>query len=237
MAFNRESAMKQLVLLLVAIGVGLAMASHAQVRVTLPVGGVGASQSVLMPVQIQPSTNLAGVQCDILFDASKLACDRAQFVTGTPGVVVDGANVQSNQFRLLAYAPRGTALTNGVTCALAFRVLPGAAAGEMPLKADTNFVYGSSTLATISSNPPSSGMVTIGDAFVRGDFIVPVSSGMLWQFHATNAPGGSVYVILASTNLITWEPLTTNAVVDGSVFSFDPDAHLFSCRFYRIAPQ
>ena len=232
--------MKRLVLLFGNIGLGLALTTQAQVRVALPVGGAGPGQSLLLPVRIEPSTNLAGVQCDILFDASKLACDGAQFVAGTPGVVVDGANALPGNpglFRLLAYAPLGTPLTNGVTCALAFRVLPVAASGEVPLTAETNFVYGSSTLATIASNQPTSGMVVIGDAFLHGDVVAMRSSGALCQFRTTNAPSGATCVTLASTNLITWQAVATNTVVDGVVYSFDPDARLFPHRFYRITPQ
>ena len=221
--------MKQL--LLGSFGLYLAFTSHAQVQVALPVGGADAGQSVLLPVQIQPSATLAGVQCDILFDASKLACDSAQFVAGTSGVVVDGANVQSNQFRLLAYAPLGRPLTNGVTCALAFRILPGAASGETPLTASTNFVYGSSSLTQLASDSPANGIVVIGDAFLSGDVITLTSSGMLWQFHATNEPAGSAYVTLASTNLVTWQALATNTVVNGVVYSFDAAARSFPSRF------
>ena len=117
--------------------------------------------------------------------------------------------------------------------------MPGAASGETLLTADTNFVYGSHTLTTLSGDPPTAtnGLVLIGDAFVHGGVFTPVSSGVFWQFYATNEVAGSAYVILASTNLVSWQPLATNTVVDGYVFSFDPGAHSFSSRFYRIAPQ
>ena len=123
MACNRKAAMSRRVLLLGGLGLGLVLTSHAQVQVALPVGGAGPGQSILLPVRIQPSPNLAGVQCDILFDATRLACDGAQFAAGTPGVVVDGANAlpdKPGMFRLLAYTSLGTPLTNGVTCGLAF---------------------------------------------------------------------------------------------------------------------
>ena len=237
MACNRKAAMNRLALIVGSIGLGLAVTSHAQVRVALPVGGIAPGQSLRLPVQIPPSTSLAGVQCDILFDATRLACDGAQFVAGTAGVVVDGANAvpeKPGMFRLLAYAPLGTPLTNGVTCALAFRVLPAAPNGEVPLTADTNFVYGSSSLAALSSNQPASGLVLIGDAFALGDVFTPVSLGTLWQFHA---PTGSTWVTLASTNLVTWEAVATNTALDGLVFSFDGEARSFASRFYQVKPQ
>ena len=237
MACTRKAAMNRLVLLLGGLGLGLVLTSHAQVQVALPVGGAGPGQSIRLPVRIQPSTNLAGVQCDILFDATRLACDGAQFAAGTPGVVVDGANAlpdKPGMFRLLAYTSLGTPLTNGATCALAFRVLPGAAGGEVPLTADTNFVYGSSTLATLSSNQPASGLVLINGAFVLGDVFTPVSLGTLWQFHA---PTGSTWVTLASTNLVVWQAVATNTALDGLVFSFDGEARSFASRFYQARPQ
>ena len=229
--------MKRLVQILGGIGFGLVVTSYAQVRVALPVGGAAVGQSVLLPLHIEPSTNLAGVQCDILFDAARLACDGVQLVSGTTGAVVDGAPAVSGNpgsFRFLVYAPLGTALSNGVTCALAFRVLPEAPAGEVLLTADTNFVFGSTTASAIVSNQPAGGLVLIGAAFASGDVFTPVSSGTLWQFHA---PTNSTWVTLASTNLITWQPLATNTVLSGVVFSFDAAARSFPYRFYRVTPQ
>lgn len=237
MVCNHEKAMKGRRLITCLFGLGLAVTGHAQVQIALPVGGAAPGQSIRLPLQIPPSTNLAGVQCDILFDATWLVCDGAQFVAGTAGVVVDGANAvpeKPGMFRLLAYTSLGTPLTNGVTCALAFRVLPEAPGGEITLSADTNFVFGSSALATLPGNQPSSGLVLVGDAFALGDVFTPVSAGTLWQFHATT---NTTWVTLASTDLIAWEAVATNTALDGLVFSFDGKATSFASRFYQVKQQ
>ena len=94
MSCNSKVAMKRL-LLLGGIGLGLAFTSQAQVRVALPVGAGFSGCSMMLPLRVDASTNLAGFQCDVLFDDSCVTCDGVQFVSGTPGVVVDGKVVHA----------------------------------------------------------------------------------------------------------------------------------------------
>lgn len=48
----------------------------------------------------------------------------------------------------------------------------------------------------------------------------------------------SVYYIQASTDLISWTAISTNTLpADGTLKISDPDAHLFSTRFYRAIKQ
>jgi hypothetical protein len=48
----------------------------------------------------------------------------------------------------------------------------------------------------------------------------------------------AVYYVQASTDLISWTVISTNTLAaDGTARISDPDAHLFSNRFYRAVKQ
>ncbi len=52
-----------------------------------------------------------------------------------------------------------------------------------------------------------------------------------------NGPGGNIYVIEASSNLVNWLPLQTNTVPTiGSLLTVDSASGSFSRRFYRVRP-
>ena len=48
--------------------------------------------------------------------------------------------------------------------------------------------------------------------------------------------GGHNYTLLASTNLVSWQPVLAFACTNGTVDVFDPDASSYRARFYRLAP-
>jgi hypothetical protein len=58
-----------------------------------------------------------------------------------------------------------------------------------------------------------------------------------FSFTLHGVPGG-VYYLQASTDLITWKVISTNTLSDGGTLRIsDPDAHLFSNRFYRAVKK
>lgn len=60
------------------------------------------------------------------------------------------------------------------------------------------------------------------------------SSGFSFQF---SVPQGLTYVVLASSDLVTWAPIATNFALANTVLFTDPTASNFPSRFYRIALQ
>jgi hypothetical protein len=48
-----------------------------------------------------------------------------------------------------------------------------------------------------------------------------------------SVPGGGTYVILASADLQSWTPITTNAATNTTVVFTDADAANYSNRFYQ----
>lgn len=193
---------------------------------SLPYDGLAQGHDVTVPITLQATNNLAGLQADILFNGSRLVCTGAvALVSGPADVVVDGAQIQPGKFRLLAYSPTGTALTNDVVCNVTFSAYPNAANGPAPLGSSTVY-FGSDTASTLAGvvNP---GLLLVGDAFAF------FPGGGRAQFRGTT---GSNYVLRASTNLTTWTPILTNPALAGLVWTLDSDALVFPKRFYRISP-
>jgi hypothetical protein len=198
---------------------------RAQPSADLPYDGVAQGHTVVVPVSIPASTSLAGFQCDMLYSTNLLCTGAVTFVEGTPNTVVDGAEIKPGTFRLLAYAPSGSVLSNGVVCQISFTARTNATSGQVPLRLSTNYFgndYAKAITGTV--NP---GLILVGDAFGF------VPGGGRAQLRATT---GSNYVMSGSTNAKTWTPLVTNTAADGLVFTLDTDVSGLSRRFYRIVP-
>jgi len=61
-------------------------------------------------------------------------------------------------------------------------------------------------------------------------------SGQPFQLGFAGAAGGN-YVLDASTDLVTWVPISTNTATTNAFNLFDPDATNFPFRFYRVQKQ
>ena len=61
------------------------------------------------------------------------------------------------------------------------------------------------------------------------------NTGFLIQLNGTNSHGSTI--ISASTNLITWIPIFTNAPTNGPILFLDTNATNFRARFYKIVEQ
>ena len=190
---------------------------------TLPFDGVAPGCTLLEPITIHATNSLAGFQCDVLFDASRLSCTNVPtLVSGPVGVVVDGALIQPGQYRLLAYSPTGAALTTNVVCDLTFSAVTNAASGQVPLGAGT-IHFGDSNAVAITAGKVNPGLILVGTAF--GIF----PSGGRAQFLGIS---GSNYVINASTNLTSWTTITTNTATNSLTWTVDTNSLVLPHRFY-----
>lgn len=208
------------VALLLSAGAAVAAPSAA-----LPFDGVAQGHDLTVPVTIHATNNLAGLQCDVLFDGSRLVCTNVPtLVSGPANTVVDGALIQPGKYRLLAYSPTGAALTNDVVCAVTFSALTNAFNGQAPLQ-PAGVRFGDST-ATAIAGMVKPGLILVGDAFGF------MPAGGRAQFRGAM---GSNYVIKASDDLATWTPLATNSTVNELVWTLDTNALVMPHRFYQSA--
>jgi hypothetical protein len=96
---------------------------------------------------------------------------------------------------------------------------------------------------TPSTNSPPDYLV----GFPRRAAAIIVDGNLPWAltgmlpdgcFHlSANGPDGAWFSVEYSTDLVTWQPICTNQVVDGAIDFVDPDAPGDASRFYRAVPQ
>jgi len=190
---------------------------------SLPFDGVAQGHDLTVPVTIHATNNLAGLQCDVLFDGSRLVCTNSPtLVSGPNGILIDGALIQPGMYRLLAYSPTGSALTNDVVCNVTFSALTNAYNGRVPLGSGS--VYFGDTNALTITGTVNPGLVLVGDAFGF------MPGGGRAQFRGAS---GSNYIIKASADLISWTSIYTNAATNDLVWTVDTNALAMAHRFYR----
>ena len=206
------------------ISLATASAALAGPTATLPYDGVAQGYAITEAITLHATNNLAGFQCDVLFDSSRLACTNLpMLISGPAGVVVDGALMGPGQYRLLAYSPTGAALTTNVVCDVTFSALTNAASGQVPLGSGI-FHFGDTNAAAITTGKVNPGLILVGTAF--GIF----PSGGRAQFLGVS---GSNYVINASTNLTSWTAIATNTSTNSLAWTLDTNSLVLAHRFYQ----
>jgi len=221
--FNPEIFMSRVFLFAGALLVVFASAAIAGPGVSLPYDGEAQGHDLTVPVTIHATNNLAGLQCDVVFDASRLVCTNApMLVSGPNGIVIDGALIQPGVYRLLAYSPTGAVLTNDAVCNVTFSALTNAFNGRAPMGSGT--VYFGDTNAVSIAGTVTPGLILVGDAFGF------MPGGGRAQFRGVT---GTNYVIKATTNLVLWTGICTNAATNELVWTMDTNALVMAHRFYR----
>jgi hypothetical protein len=133
--------------------------------------------------------------------------------------------------------------TNGVPVTLSLNSGSGTLSGTLTQNTDPT---GKATFSELSINSigmktlrASSSGLTAATSTVFA--IVPLigtqwtSSGFVLQLNGTNSLGSTI--ISASTNLMSWMPIYTNAPTNGAIMFLDPTSTNFMDRFYRILQQ
>ena len=133
-------------------------------------------------------------------------------------VVPNGSSPLSYQWRL-----NGVALLGATNSALALTHIKSGQAGNYTVDLSNPWGAVTSDVATLTvTNPPSL-------------LSLPPTSGTSGQGFTfqVSLPGGSTYIILASTNLREWTPIYTNVSVADTISFTDPTAGNYQRRFYR----
>jgi len=83
--------------------------------------------------------------------------------------------------------------------------------------------------------PNKAGAIILEDRRFPGD---PIPSPLAGGTFVANFPGtnGQIYCVEVSSDLLNWLPVCTNAVVKGSIQFVDPEAGVYTNRFYRMVP-
>lgn len=129
---------------------------------------------------------------------------------------------------------RVAALPSGINHTLAWNAMNDLGANVVTnvllhVRAQDFMLVGDWSLPTpflVNTLPPTT--VSIGPSHLLpgGQFQLAISSGVL----------GQSYVVLASTNLVDWLPISGYIFTNPPITIIDPDATNFAWRFYRIGP-
>jgi len=120
----------------------------------------------------------------------------------------------------------GTAISNATANVLVINNIQNANAGTYSV-AINNVVGGTNAAETLTVNV-TVGKVSIGSSRLlsNGQFQLTVNGGV----------SGQNYVLLASTDLLNWTPISGFVDTNPPVTIYDPNAANYSRRFYRIGP-
>ena len=114
----------------------------------------------------------------------------------------------------------------GNTSTLTFNSVVANNAGQYTVVVKNNYGSATSTVATLTVLLPH--LVLTPAAASAGGI---AANGFAFQF---TRPAGSTYVILASTDLLNWTPISTNVASGGSILFTDSAATNYPGRFYRV---
>jgi len=215
--------------LLLALSAGTARLG-AQPVLSLGTDGAAQGHIAAIPLGIANTTNLAGVQLDLLFDSGFARSDGFGIAASVPGALADCAVVAPGRLRVVVLSTNREPLPVGVVARVMFAAQTNAPNGlvRVPVRRapDHAIVGATSQAGCVTAAELRGGQFLVGDAF---GFI---EQGGRVQFCA---PSGADYVIQASTNLCDWQIIGTNSAFEDLVVWIDQDTAQYPCRFYRLA--
>jgi hypothetical protein len=154
-----------------------------------------------------------------------------------------------SQSLTVKYTTSGTA-TNGVNYVLlpgAVTIPAGSAYTLIPLVPinDGKPDFNRSAILTLAASTDQPATYLLGSPRSAAALIIdsnlprPVTGMLPGQVFHVNAagPDGAWFHVEYSTDMLTWQPICTNQVVNGALDFVDPDAQNNQARFYRAIPE
>jgi hypothetical protein len=202
----------------------------------------GATNSALTLNTVQPSdagsytvvvtnsvSSVTSAVATLIVNVPPLITTEPQSQTVTVGhpalfsVVASGTEPLSYQWNL-----NGTALASATNSALTLNTAQPSDAGSYTVVVTNSVSSVTSAVATLTvTNPPCTTPPRFGSAGMT-------ANGFTFQLSASI---GCNYVIIASTNLMDWTPISTNVALAGTLEFTDSTATNLSVRFYRTMAQ
>jgi uncharacterized repeat protein (TIGR03806 family) len=135
------------------------------------------------------------------------------------------------------FAPVGIALQAADPNALIYFTVDGSLPTTNSFRYTQPFLLATNaTISAVAFDPDYDNSVAASALFSVFPLVFAPSSSMIngqFWMEFTGVPGSN-YVLLASTNLIDWTPLTTNLATSNQFNLLDPGASNFPQRFYRV---
>ncbi|MBL9128042.1 MAG: hypothetical protein JNL97_10365 [Verrucomicrobiales bacterium] len=205
--------------------------ARAAQSLALGSGEAGPGEEVRLELRFAPESDPVALQCDVRFDAARLAPGFAVAGPAAGGYEIRSALPESGVLRVIVYSSRNRTIAGGVVALLPFRVLTGAPEGATALVL-SNVVVSSAAAARLLPVSTQAGAVTIrdssGPAFRRP---VLAANGRLEL--VLNAQDGRTYALQVSGDLKSWQTLATSVASGGTAVFGDTPSTTGGPRFYR----
>jgi len=185
-------------------------------------------RTVEVPVALRYRTNdpqdVVAFQADLVFDATGLHDGMPASGGQLVSHVLASANPANGTRRLLVYSAGNAVLTNGEVARIPFTV---------GLNEYRNFSLRLTNLIMVRADAlpvtgsSANGVIVVNQVFLGSD---GHADGFL---NVTSSGAEQCYLIQATTDFVTWVNVQTNSTEGGLLEFADPQAGLFSSRFYR----
>jgi hypothetical protein len=193
-------------------------------QATVPPGAV-----VSVPVICADASGAVAAQFDVNFNPSLVGLTGISAGDGLAGHVVDRQELALGQWRVLVYSSTNGPIAPGAVVWVSFNIPTNAPDGVVPVVM-SNAIVAQVTGHRVQPLGQVDGALTVwsGGRFLS---IALDSGGVLHM--SFQGVGGGQYAFEASTNLVHWEVLGTNTVVNGTLSMQDTNWAGFPQRFYR----
>jgi hypothetical protein len=229
---NPMKTIRRLPVVLLVTSVLCALASESPALPRLSVNRVRGfpGNTVEVPVSLRYASNdvrnVVALQADIAYEPALASAG-----TETGGTALRGHTLRSSQpaagtRRLLAYALNNAVMTNGTVAMVSFTIPAG-------VRSNVRLLLENVILSDASGNAVATGTAE-GAIVIEPLYVRPADRNVEGYF--AGLEDLTSYVVQASTNLIEWVNVATNAPVDSFLEFMDLDAHLYPHRFYRPVP-
>jgi hypothetical protein len=185
------------------------------------------------PINITGAAGIVAVQFDLVYDAGFISAGTLTPGTALHGHIIVPNKISADRLRVIIYSPQNAPLTDGVAASVALTISTLAPLGPTTLRLEG--VLFSNASAQPIAGTASNGTMTIAPAFPpRLDTLTRAQNGNV-SFLLTGSSGTS-YVLQNSSDLLNWNPFSTNFLSGASLLINDSTLGV-SRRFYRALEE
>src|SRR6266567_1346609 len=218
---------------LVALASGLIWPRIGRADVELIVATVNGTRggTIAVPIQLVGTTNIVGVQFDLIFPATQVISGYPFTGLSTNGPIVLSAELTNGVRRIVLYSHTNSILTNGVLV-----YVPLTIKANTPDNVSSLYVSAVTLARSDGTKEPlvfaGEGTLTIAPASPASlGSITRLSDGTL-KFKVAGSDGAA-YTIQASTNLTNWTSVRTFLTSGGFIDFMNAGATNVSRQFFR----
>ncbi len=196
-----------------------------------------AGSSVTVPFSFTGASNVVALQFDVVFDGNNLNSGSSAYGGAAAGMHAINSTIISNGVRrVLVYSLTNGFLQSGEIVKVPLDIAP------LALQGVTSLTITNPILADVAGQPVAPASLVPGSIFIST--ALPARLGTVLR-----SPNGQVlfavtggnqqsYLVQASTNLVDWVSIATNAAAGGLINFLDAKSTNFPTRFYRaiVAP-